>query len=232
MKFTYSLVILMATQLWAMNAIAGVYDCHAKVTAHENMNTVKGDFSAAVKFAAVKLTSTTVGFGATANRADEITVVDGNLLLVRGDTGGLKVRHQPWANEGAVVFVSGSPLAWNESGRVDGISSFDGLGFALDNAVDDMKCDESAVVPFKIVAHAKSVQWTVVNGSNMEVSNNNTDVDVIIVGIYAKTDKDHLHMVKGYNLHAHVYLPQNGLAGHIQEIDLADGGMLYLPADK
>jgi hypothetical protein len=39
-------------------------------------------------------------------------------------------------------------------------------------------------------------------------------------------------MVKGYNLHAHVYLLKNGVAGHIHEIELEDGGTLYLPATK
>jgi hypothetical protein len=196
------------------------------------VNTVKGDFSAAVKFADVKLIPTTVGFGATANRADEVTVVDGKLFLVSGATGSLKVRHQTKPDEGAVVYVTGSPVAWSDAGKVDGISSFDGLSFALDNAVEDAKCDDNAVVPFKIVGHAKSVHWTVVNGANKEISNASNDVDVVIIGIYSKTDKEHLHMVKGYNLHAHVYLPKDGMAGHIHEIELEDGGTLYLPAAK
>lgn len=232
MKVANYLAILMAGQLWVVSATAGDYDCHAPVSAHENQNVTHGDFSAAVKFTEVKLTPTTVGFGAAANRADEITVIDGELFLVRGDNGSLEARHQPNHSEGAVVLVTGSPIAWNETGKIDGVSSFDGLNFALDNAVDDMKCDERAVVPFKIVGHAKSVNWTVVNGSNKEINNANHDVDVVVAGIYSKTDKEHLHMVKGYNLHAHVYFPKLGVAGHIQEIDLEDGGMLYLPAAK
>lgn len=232
MKLTHYLVVLLASQLWLVNVSAGSYECHAQVTANENPNTAHGDYSAAIKFSEMKLIPAKVGFGATANRADEITIVDGKLFLVGGDKGVLKVRNQPNPGEGAVVLVTGSPVAWSEAGKVDGVSSFDGLNFALDNAVDDMKCDESAVVPFKIVGHAKSVQWTVVNGSNKEIGNISHNVDVIIVGIYAKTNKEHLHMVKGYNIHAHVYLPTEGVAGHIQEIDLADGGMLYLPAEK
>ncbi len=232
MKLTHYLVILMVSQLWLVNAHAGSYECHAPVIAHENPNVANGDFSAVVKFGEVKLVPTTVGFGATANRADEITIVDGKLFLMRGHKGGLKARNQPNPNEGAVVLVMGSPAAWSEAGKVDGISSFDALNFALDNAVDDMKCDESAVVPFKIVGHAQSVLWTIVNGSNKEINNANHDVDVVIVGIYAKTNKEHLHMVKGYNIHAHVYLHKDGVAGHIQEVVLDDGGTLYLPAAK
>jgi len=228
----YLVVLLMISTLWMANAHAGSYECHAPVAAHENPNVTRGDFSAAVKFDEMKLTPTTVGFGATANRADEITIVDGKLLLVRGGKAGLNARNQPSPNEGAVVLVSGTPAVWREAGKVDGVSSFDSLNFALDNAVDDMKCDGSAVVPFKIVGHAKSVHWSVVNGPNKEVMNANNDVDVVIVGVYAKTDKEHLHMVKGYNLHAHVYLPTDGVAGHIQEVELEDGGMLYLPAAK
>lgn len=232
MKISQYMATITLALFWVGSANAGNFDCHAPVTAHENVNTVKGDFSAVVKFGDVKLTSTTVGFGAAANRADEITVVDGKLFLVNGATGSLKTRHQSAPNEGAVVYVTGSPASWREAGKVDGVSSFDGLSFALDNAVEDIKCDESAVVPFKITGRAKSVHWTVVNGANKEISNTNNDVDVTLVGIYSKTDKEHLHMVKGYNLHAHVYFPKLGMAGHIQEIDLEDGGMLYLPAAK
>ena len=232
MKFTNYLAAIIVAQFWMSGAYAGNFDCHAPVSAHENVNTAKGDFSAAVKFADVKSTPTTVGFGATANRADEITVVDGKLFLVNGATGSLKARHQAKSDEGAVVYVTGSPVAWRDAGKVDGISSFDGLGFALDNAVEDIKCDDSAVVPFKIVGHAKSVHWTVVNGANKEISNTSNDADVVIVGIYSKTDKEHLHMVKGYNLHAHVYLPKDGMAGHVQEVELEDGGTLYMPAAK
>lgn len=233
MKYINCLVLIMVTQVWVVSANAGNFDCHAPVTAFENVNAIKGDFSAAVKFADVTLTSTTVGFGAAANRSDEITVVDGKLLLVNGATGSPKARrHPPAPNEGAVVYVTGSPALWSEAGKVDGVSSFDGLSFALDNSVEDIKCDESAVVPFKIIGHAKSVHWSVVNGANKEISNTSNDVDVVIVGVYSKTDKEHLHMVKGYNLHAHVYLPKDGVAGHIHEIELMDGGMLYLPGAK
>jgi hypothetical protein len=232
MKFIYYLLILIAVPLLKLSAYAEGFDCQVTVAAHDNPNAAKGDFSATIKFSEVALTPNMVGFGASAKLADEITIVDGHLFLVRAGKAGLDVRHQPHPDEGAAVLVSASPIAWKQADTVDGVSTFDGLAFALDNAVEDSKCGDNAALPFKIVGHAKSVHWTVVNGSDKEINNASHDVDVIVVGVYAKTNKEHLHMVKGYNLHAHVYLAKDDVAGHIQDIDLADGGELYFPGKQ
>jgi len=211
-------------------AAAG-FECHAQMIAYDNPNMKKGDLSPSVKFADVKFVPNMVGFGATGGRAHEITVEDSKLFLVNSEQGTLKTRHQADMGEGAMVLVAGAPKAWKSYGKADGVGSFDGLGFLLDKAVDDMGCDDSARVPFKITAHANSVTWSVVNGPGKDEVVVTKDVPVTVVGIYARTDKEHLHMVKGYNFHAHVVLPGQDAAGHIREIDLRDGGTLYLPAE-
>lgn len=210
-------------------AAAG-FECHAQMIAHENPNMMNGDFSPAIKFADVKFVPNMVGFGATGGRAQEVTIDDSKLFLVKTEQGKLKTRYKADKDEGAVVLVAGAPKAWKAHGKADGVGSFDGLGFLLDNAVDDMGCDDSTRVPFKITAHANSVTWSVVNGPGKDEVIVTKDVPVTVVGIYSRTDKEHLHMVKGYNFHAHVVIPGQDVAGHIRELDLRDGGTLYLPA--
>jgi len=212
--------------------LAGDFSCNTPLIAHENPNIVKGDFSASVKFDAVKFAPTMVGFGGTGGRAQEITIADGTLFLVKDEGGTLRIRHKADNGEGAVVLVVGAPMAWKAFGKSDGANSFDGLEFLLDSAVEDMKCDDNARLPFKIVAHANSVTWSVADGPDKDKIITSKDVDVMVVGIYSKTDKERLHMVRGYNLHAHVVIPGQDVAGHVNDIDLQDGGTLYLPATR
>lgn len=216
---------------WAMVANAQSDACHAPVSAQVNPNIPKGDFSAAVQLGNVPLTPTTIGFGATANRADEITLVDGRWIIVHHGKDKLDVR-QPNPQDGAVVLVTGSPMAWREAGKIADIHSVSALDFALENAVEDMGCDEKAVVPFKLLGHANRIKWSVATSPNSDREQTSQDVEVVIVGIHTKTDKSRWRMAKGYNLHAHVYFPQTGLAGHLEEIDLQGSGTLYLPAAR
>jgi hypothetical protein len=230
MKRIKQTVLVAAIALCALPALAGGFQCNPPLIAHTNPNSTNGDFSAVVKLEAVKLAPLTTGFGATANRANELSVLDGKLYLVQAEGEKFSVRNQPTKGEGAVVMVAASPDAWKEAGKVEGAGSFDGLNFALDNAADDAKCGDNAQFAFKIVGHANSVKWSVINGPTKTVHMTSNDVPVTVFGIYSKTDKDRLRMAKGYNLHAHVYLPGRDMAAHVDEIDLKDGGMLYLPA--
>ncbi len=229
MKWHIACVLGMA---WITAANADNDACHAPVTAHVNPNIPKGDFSAAVQLSDVPLTPTTIGFGATANRAEEITLVEGQWVIVHSDKDKLDVRHRPRPDDGAVVLVTGSPTAWHEAGKIADIHSVNAIDFALENAVEDMGCDEKAVVPFKLLGHAKSIKWSIATSPSTDSEQTSHDVDVVIVGIHTKTDKSRWRMVKGYNLHAHVYFPQNGQAGHLEEIDLQGSGTLYLPVAK
>lgn len=216
----------------SISAVAATPACSVPLSVNENPNVTKGDFSPSVLFSAVTLSKHSVGYGASAQRADEITVADGSLYLLSKDKGGkVLTRHQANKGEGAVVYVVASPNAWQEKGKTEGISSFDGLDFAVDEAIASLKCDDAAVVPFKIIGHAKRVVWSVVDGPSHELTQTHQNVDVQLVGIYAKQDKARLHMVKGYNLHAHVVIPSLDMAGHIHDIDLADGATIYLPAN-
>lgn len=225
-------LIAIAQLALASSALASGFACNSPLIAHDNPNMMKGDFSPSVSFDTVTIQPTMVGFGATGGRSQEITLADGKLFLVKSEGESLKTRHKADKGEGAVVLVAGAPAAWKVFGKADGVASFDGLNFLLDNAVDDMKCDDSARVPFKITAHANSVTWSVVDGPGKDKVITSKDVDVTVVGIYSKTDKESLHMVKGYNIHAHVVVPGQNVAGHIREIELQDGGTLYMPAAR
>lgn len=233
MKNTIYGLMGMTLSILGTQAQAASDACHPPVSVQVNPNIATGDFSASVQLDAVVRTPTTIGFGATANRADEITLVDGKWVLVRGVHDQLDVRHQPNPNEGAVVLVTASPIAWRELlGKMDDIHALNALDFMLDNAVEDMGCDASAVVPFKVIAHAKSVKWSIANTPSKDIYQVSQDVDVVIVGVHTQENRKHWRMANGYNLHAHVYFPQRDLAGHLEEIDLQGGGKLYLPTAK
>lgn len=229
MRKTWVLVGMMLSSPLSFSAD---FSCKTPLQAYENPNVVKGDFAESVKFKQVILQPNSVGFGASAQRADEITVHDGKLYLLNDAKGKLTTRHQAQDTEGAVVMVVATPNQWRSVGKIDGIDSFDGLAFAMDSAVDDtMKCGDKAQIAFKIKAKIKSVKWSTVTGPKSETNHVNQDVDGWVIGVYSKIDKEHLHMVKGYNLHTHVVIPGLDLAGHIHDVELADGAELFLPIE-
>lgn len=231
---TRSILMLTAAAtmtLSALPALANDFQCRLPLMVFANPTATKGDASPAVKLKDIKLAATTVGYGATANLADEITVIDGTFYLARHEDGQVKLRSSFDVDEGALKLMAASPTAWKAAGKMAGVTSFDGLDFALDQAADDMKCDNSAQFAFKITGHAKSVKWSVVNKvPRKDFVSTNHDVDVVVVGIFARTDKNRLAILKAYDIHAHVHMPSENLAGHVIEIDLDDGAMLYLPA--
>jgi hypothetical protein len=77
--------------------------CMAGVNGFSNAEAgARGDFSPNVAFTNLKLTATSVGYGAAGGRSDEITIADGVLHLARPDgAGGFGERTAAEPGEGA-----------------------------------------------------------------------------------------------------------------------------------
>lgn len=227
-RLVLALALCLASPAWAVS-----FQCDAPVTVWANPRLAQGDLAAAVQLQDLSLASTTLGYGATTGLGDEITVVDGRVLLDR-NAGGSATPRAVAAGDGAVKLVLSSPAVWTTQPRpLDGISSFDSLNFALDDAVEAMSCGAEAVVPFKITGHASTVTWSVANRQpGRDLLTTTRDVDVVLVGLHATADRDRLGLAKGYNLHVHVWMPQPALAGHLVDLHLDDGALLSLPTRR
>lgn len=191
----------------------------------------KGDFSANVLMRDLALKPNSVGFGSTAWRQDETTVVDGVIYRAHPDKNNNPVvkSEKPAPNDGFVLMQMASPHSWlRYEDPLSAITSFDDLNFEFDDLSESLNCGEDILLPFKIVGHANSVTWRLDTQpkSSKTITHN---VDVVLVGIYNRNKRKHYFMSEGYNLHTHVLLVPQKVAGHLETIDLSEGSTLYLP---
>jgi alpha-acetolactate decarboxylase len=227
-------LFFIATTLISFNAAAAdtAKNCITAVSSHSDRTKMEAkDYTATVEWKAVDLQPTSVGYGTAGGREHELTIVDGKVYRVRPTDGdALEVKTDTPTDGGAFMLQVATPTAWEESpDKMDAIGSFDDLSFAFDELVDSMGCGEDVVLPFKITGHANKVTWSLDTLPKEKVTES-SDEDVTIVGLYNRNDKQKLFMVPGYNLHAHVVLNGKQQAGHIRDLDLAEGATLYLPA--
>lgn len=205
-------------------------NCITSVSSHSNRaNAEAKNYAANVAWKDLTLTPTSVGYGSAAGREYELTIVDGKVYRVRpNDKGAMEVLTDTPTEGGAFMLQLASPKSWKEHSKLEAISSFDDLSFAFDELVDDMGCGDLALIPFKITGKATKLTWSLDTLPESLVTDS-TDETVTIVGLYNRNEKVRYFMVPGYNLHAHVVLDGKQQAGHIRDLELAEGATLYLP---
>lgn len=225
--------ILIGSILPAASAVASDIACKVSMQAWSNLDNMgKGDFSANVHWNKAKLGAYSIGYGPTANRENETTILDGKVHFAHPDAKGQIIKEttsSPKSSLGSAMLVIASPKGWVEQeDKMDAISSFDDLNFVFDDIADDQECGDDVAFPFKIVGHANSLTMSLDTSPNHLVEEYQ-DKDVTIVGIYNQDNKEKYFMVKGYNIHPHVLMTQDDLTGHLRTVDLLEGATLYLP---
>lgn len=188
----------------------------------------QGDFSANAQWRDFTLTPNSIGFGSAAGREYEITVVDGKAIMAHPGKGDeIIIRNDPKPEEGVAMLQLASPERWGVVVRLDAIGSFDDLGFEMDQQVEDAGCGDDALLPFKIVGEAERIDWRMDTIPSREMTT--TRQPVVLVGLYNRNARQTHFMVRGYNLHAHVYFPDSGQGGHLRDLQLKEGATLYMP---
>jgi len=230
---TITMVTLLLGNMLSLSAVAGDIACTVPMQAWSNLEKMtKGDFSANVHWDQVTLTSTSIGYGPTANRENETTIIDGKVYFDHPDASGKVIKATTMAPSkklGSAMLIIASPKAWIKMpDAMDAISSFDDLNFVFDDVVDDQECGDDVVLPFKIVGHANKLSMSLDTKPN-DLLKDYQNKEVVIEGIYNRDSKEKYFMVKGYNIHPHVLMTQDQIAGHLRDVDLAEGATLYLP---
>jgi len=210
-------------------AQAAEFECVTAVTSISNRSKMEsGDFSANSHWSELRLNQNSLGYGQATDRKFEVTIVDGTVYQAHPLDGKIVVRDTHTPDEGVAMLQIASPEQLSKAAPLDEIGSFDDLAFEFDSLVDDLGCDDTVLLPFKIVGHASSLTWAMDTKPVDQVVNDN-DLDVVIIGLYNRNDRKTTFMVPGYNLHAHVLIPGTGYAGHLRDVQLDEGATLYLP---
>lgn len=213
----------------AIQAAEIEYSCVNSVQSFSNLERMQtGDFTANVKWKQVKLNANSSGYGPGEDHRYELTIANGKVFMTRPEqNGGVIIRNDPKPDEGAAMLQVASPESWAQQSELSEINSFDDLNFELDNVTDDMGCGEDVLLPFRIKGHAQSVTWSMDTKPSRITTTKDQHVE--IVGLYNRNNKSKYFMVKGYNIHPHVVMQEEGYAGHLRSIKLDEGAKLFLP---
>lgn len=223
--------LIFSTCLLFPLSVAAAPACHTPVESYSNRTQMAaGDFSANVQWQDLNLTSTSIGYGASAGREYELTILDGTVYRVNPTGDGINSEQGKPAEGGATMLQVSSPKQWQAYDTpLDAISSFDDLSFALDELLEELGCGDNALLPFKISGHANHLRWSLDTLPKPLVTDS-TQQAVTLVGVYNRSAKKRYFMVPGYSIHTHAVLHDSNYAGHVRDIDLKAGAQLWLPS--
>jgi hypothetical protein len=215
--------------LFALVAAPAAASCRFPVTSYvKPPGALPNDLTAVARFADMRLTPDAVGYGATGERLDEITVAEGELHLTRPNRDGVSTRNLAEAGEGPLFMHLAPVQAWSRAQALGAAESLDELAERLDAAVGKAGCAEGATLAFRIVGQAATVTWSLdTRPERREVTTANQPV--VIVGIYT-TDPGAYAMPTGRRFHSHVVVPSAGGAGHVRAVQLQPAATLQLQA--
>lgn len=190
-----------------------------------------GDFSAIVRFDAVSIAPGTIGYGAAGERSDEITIADGVLHLARPDgAGGFSERRAAAPGEGAYMLHTVTAGGWRAPVPLAAVPSLDALGAAMASGAARAGCPGPAKLAYRIEGRVVEAKWS------LETRPSRADyvtrsARAVIVGLYATTGQAGHSVPEPRNIHAHIILPDLGVAGHLNAVSLEPGALLRLQAE-
>jgi len=178
----------------------------------------------------VKLTPNTIGFGPGGNTAFESTFYNNQAWLSSDDElqpNGVLARHNYGKKEGNVFAVTATANSWTKPQTLDAAGDLDELNMLLDEVVDNLGCEQGALLPFKIKGIAKSVTWSIESNPNKKIGTFKNE-PVELVGIYASNKRKEFFAMPNLNFHLHTIFPKRNFAAHVQQIILKPGAKLVL----
>lgn len=203
--------------------------CLAKVNSFSDPEAgARGDYSANVVFADLAFASTSVGYGATGGRSDEITLANGVLHLARPDgAGGYAERVGAAAGEGAYMLQLVSPGAWRRPVALEGLASLDDVGAAIARAAAEAGCAGETKLAYRIEGRIVAAEWSL-DTLPQRGDFTSANQEAVVTGLYASVDQARHFVTPGRNIHAHIVFPGLGVAGHLKSVTLAPGARLML----
>lgn len=184
--------------------------------------------------------SSTVGVGALANLAGEVTVLNGRVLVASFaeeanegvDPTAPRLR-EATAEDSAALLVLANVPSWEEV-RIDDCSSLTQLEAAIGEQLRQRGMDVLRAQPVRIRGRARHLSLHVIAGA-CPIANpagpppwsfTGAVEDVELVGFYAE---DAAGTLTHHNRHSHLHAVSDSLMGHLDEVFLEDA-VLFLPA--
>ncbi|WP_029408526.1 hypothetical protein [Thiomicrorhabdus sp. Milos-T2] len=177
----------------------------------------------------IKLTPNTIGYGPGGNTRFESTFYNNQAWLSSADElqlNGVFARHHYDKDVGNIFAVTATANSWREPQVLDSAGDVDELNMLLDEAVENLGCEEGALLPFRIKGVADSVKWSIESNPNKKVETYKNE-PVELVGIYASTKRAEFFAMPNLNIHLHVIFPNRNFAAHVQQISLKSDSKLF-----
>ncbi len=231
-KFNLITVVLLLLGLNTTSHLVSAteFSCNVPISSFSDREKVaKGDLSANVFWKEVKLNSNSIGYGPAEHKLYELTIANGNVFMSQpsSDNKGVLVRTDPKMSEGAIMLQVATPNAWSTYDSISQISSLTEMSEVISHVFDKLLCKDEDVLAFKIKGLASSLSWSMDTKKRKVVNSFNEEIEII--GLFSKANHKKYFLLSQYNLHAHVVLKNTIGAGHLRNVALNKGAILYLP---
>lgn len=214
-----------------------------EVTIHGALRPIihEGKIGAVIDLKSLKITKGTIAVGAVAHLDGEITVIDGQTYVSRVRSKAV-VHDKPGAgNVGACLLIVSKVPKWRDIEILDAIKSTDFDG-TIERLLRDSGLDTGRRIPFQVIGKFDSIKAHVIDGKNIPKGPSSHEAHLksgvqisekaiagTVVGFFSKSDQGVMtHHTT--TTHLHGYFPVQKFSGHIDEIAVARGSILRIPA--
>ena len=182
------------------------------------------------------------GLGAVAELNGEVTIADDQVWLsYPTDDGGTRTVRSTASDEQAALLVTANVEAWSEI-PLEHDLTFDHFDAFLARQAEMAGIDTEQPFPFQVVGELRQVNLHVIDGRKLPggpsshaehlkaaVQIQRENVDGRLIGFFS-TRNHGVFTHHSSNTHIHVVLPDEKLSGHVDNMRIAQGAILMLPA--
>ncbi len=203
--------------------------CQTSVQALDIRDNGKGrKLVGAIPLNKITLSESLIGYGPARNPKAEITIIDGTMHLNTPQQGRAVESTTASAGQEAGFLITAQAGKWKDGGHLPDVHNLADLSTEIGRRAEQNGCQGVRVFPFKVEGFAKSLEWSA-SGEPQSLKGQLENVKVTIVGLYDNSGRPRNAIIKGLDIHPHVYINDKNLSGHLDKVSLQNGAKLFVP---
>lgn len=196
----------------------------------------QNQLQARVSLSDLTLTANSYGLGAMEGLKGEILISEGKVITSIANPDSILMGNSN--DVSAALLVTTEVAEWNIL-ELNSSENMKGLESLILSKADEFNLDTNDVIPFKIEATPKSLNWHIINASLATEQNHQAykesgrtgvleDEAVKIIGFYSKNHQG-VFTHHGSFLHLHFITANGELMGHVDDLELTGNWKLEIP---
>jgi acetolactate decarboxylase len=200
----------------------------------------KGDISAKFPLSGLQGRDHVFALGALENLKGEIQIFDSRPLVTYAESGVVQFDSSFARNAALIVYTQ--VAEWRDSSVPDSVRSMQQLETHVRATATEHGLDPEKPVPFLLSGSVASLDWHVIDWDPADTVHTHKKhqtsgphgrietTDVLVLGFYSNKHRA-VFTHHSSDLHMHFKKADQTLAGHVDELELAPGMQLHLPAN-